>query len=306
MKSLPQGVRKSLNSWTDVETVSNGIYAAVAVLSGFATDRALLVGIGRYDTMKTGWNVIHGDNDVALLKPLLEKRGFSDIVTLTNSQTVKSRIVGELKALAGRCRRGDRVYFHFSGHGQPIRDDNRDEGRTKKYDESVIPYDACRDSRKMNGTYVGQFHLIDDELCPLLDAVKRRLGREGELFVAVDACYSRGIQKDEFTDIDPELLRCARGTDIAFTPPGRITVASPKQFTKGAKLTVVAACRENERNYEYRAPSGRMYGSLSYYISILLKSDADFSRWRKCFSGNAYSGRGIFQPMQHPSIEIFP
>ncbi len=289
-----------------VRTFIMMILLSVSVLSGLATNRALLVGIGKYDRMKTGWNVIHGDNDVALLQPLLQKRGFSDIVTLTNEQATKAKIVGALTALANRCRAGDKVYFHFSGHGQPIRDDNHDERESKKYDESIILYDACRDSRKMNGTYVGQFHLIDDELCPLLDVIKRKLGFDGELFVAVDACFSKGIQKNEMTDIDPELLRYLRGTNYAFTPPGRITVKTPKLFSIGAKLTVVTACKENERNIEYKAPSGKMYGSLSYYISILLKSDADFNRWRQCFSIKAYSSRGIFQSIQHPSIEVFP
>lgn len=279
---------------------------SVSILSSQAANRALLVGIGKYDRMKTGWNMIHGDNDVALLKPLLQKQGFRDIATLTNEQATKAGIVSALKTLAERCKEGDKVYFHFSGHGQPIRDDNRDEGKKKKYDESIIPYDACRDSRKMNGKYVGQFHLIDDELCPLLDAIKRKLGHDGELFVAVDACFSKGIQKDEMTNIDPELLRYVRGTNLAFTPPGRITVKSPKEFSTGARLTVVTACKENERNIEYKAPSGKMYGSLSYYISILLKSDADFNRWRQCFTSKAYNGRGIFQTTQHPSIEIFP
>lgn len=282
------------------------ILMSVSVMAGLATNRALLVGIGKYDRMKTGWNVIHGDNDVDLLRPLLQKRGFSDIVTLTNEQATKAKIVNELNALAERCQSGDNVYFHFSGHGQPIRDDNGDEGKSKKYDESIIPYDACRDSRKMNGKYVGQYHLIDDELCPLLDAIKHKLGPDGELFVAVDACFSKGIQKDEMTDIDPELLKYVRGTNHAFTPPGRITVKSPKQFTKGAKLTVVTACKENERNFEYKAPGGEMYGSLSYYMSILLKSNADFNRWRQCFNDKAYRSRGIFQSCQHPSIEIFP
>ena len=279
---------------------------SVSVFTGLATNRALLVGIGKYERMKTGWNVIHGDNDVALLQPLLKKRGFGDIITLINEQATKARIVEALIQLAERSEKGDKVYFHFSGHGQPIRDDNHDEGALKKYDESIIPYDACRDSRKMNGTYSGQYHLIDDELCPLLDAIKRKLGNDGELFVAVDACYSKGIQKDEMTDIDPELIRYVRGTNYAFTPPGRITVKSPKEFTKGAILTVVTACQENERNIEYKAPSGKIYGSLSYYISILLKSNADFSQWRKCFSEKSYMNRGIFQSFQHPSIEIFP
>lgn len=278
---------------------------ALSALTSRSADRALLVGIGKYDQMKTGWSQIHGDNDVALLMPLLKKRGFNDVTVLTNHDATKARIVAELKALASKCRPGDRVYFHFSGHGQPIRDDNHDEGKGKKYDESLIPYDACRDSRKLNGKYTGQFHLIDDELNPLLDAIKVKLGTEGELFIAVDACFSRGIQKDEMTDIDPELLRYIRGTNYAFIPPGRISVKQPKDFSPGARLTVVTACQSNERNIEYKAPSGKFYGSLSYYISLLLKTDADFNRWRKCFLDKKYEGRGIFQSIQHPSLETF-
>lgn len=282
----------------------------VLVLSAGAANRALLVGIGEYDQMATGWGRIHGDADVALLKPLLTKRGFTDIVTLTNAEAKKKDIVNALRQLAARCKPGDKVYFHFSGHGQPISDENRDEANGKQFDESIIPYDACRDSRKMNGKYVGQFHLIDDELCPLLNEIKKAIGSNGEMFVAVDACYSKGIQKDEMTDTDPELLRYARGTDHAFVPKGHKSylslVPKPDRFTSGAKMWVATACQSNERNLEYRSDSGKMYGSLSYYISLLLKSNADFGSWANSIREHRYATRGIFQPSQHPSIEFIP
>ena len=278
-----------------------------------AESRALLVGIGKYDRVKTGWTQIHGDNDVELLRQALAKKGFNDICTLTNQGATKARIVKELQDLASRSQPGDKIYFHFSGHGQPIRDDNHDEQsvrKDKKYDEAIIPYDACRDRRKMNGTYIGQYHLVDDELAPLLDAIKRKIGGRGELFVAVDACYSKGIQKDEITDIDPELLKYIRGTDIAFTPPGRKSfvagIPAPKEYTRGARMIVVTACQENERNFEYKAPNGKMYGALSYYIYTLLKKDADFGRWKDCFEKGDYNGKGIFQSYQHPSVEVIP
>lgn len=275
----------------------------------FATDRALLVGIGKYDRVKTGWNEIHGDNDVALLRPWLAKRGFTDVVALTNAKATKARIVSELVQLARRSRKGDRVFFLFSGHGQPIRDDNHDEGAGKRFDESIIPFDACRDKLKMGGKYEGQYHLIDDELCPLLDAIKKKIGPTGEFFVAVDACYSKGIQKDEVTDLDPELLRYVRGTDSAFTPPGRssylASVPKPNRFTPGARMYVATACGSDERNFEYKSESGKMYGSLAYYLYTLLKTDADFSRWEKCIREQRYAGRNIFQVTQHPSVEVY-
>lgn len=285
------------------------IFTIVVFMSN-ASNRALLVGIGAYDQMKTGWSQIHGDKDVELLEPLLRKQGFKDIVTLTNSEATKAAIVRELKSLADRSKPEDKIYFHFSGHGQPVRDDNEDElSSGKKYDESIIPYDAYRDNLKLGGKYEGQNHLIDDELAPLLNDIKEKIGEKGELFVVVDACYSKGIQKDKVTEIDPDILKYSRGTDQTFVPkPGSAylkNIPKPKDYTKTGNMTVVTACQSDESNYEYKIDSKTRYGSLSYYIYILLKSNADFSQWRKSFLNEEYKGRNIFQSIQHPSIEIF-
>lgn len=274
-----------------------------------ATNRALLIGIGKYDRMKTGWNEIHGDIDVEILEPLLKNKGFSDIVTLKNKEATKKAIVTELRNLGERCRPGDKIYFHFSGHGQPVRDDNKDEAKSgKKYDESIIPYDACRDNLKMGGSYEGQNHLIDDELAPLFDNIKKKIGIKGEFMVVVDACYSKGIQKDEVTEIDPDVLKYARGSDQPFVPkPGSTylkNLPSPKEFSQGAEIIVITACGSNESNYEYKINQNLRCGSLSYYISLLLKTDANYSRWREMFKKQDYTKRNIFQSNQHPSIEI--
>ena len=82
----------------------------VVILSVFglqAENRALLVGIGRYPVY-TGWSEIHGDADVDLLAPALKKNGYSDVKTLKNAQATKAAIVKELKALANRCKAGDK------------------------------------------------------------------------------------------------------------------------------------------------------------------------------------------------------
>lgn len=283
----------------------------ILALSCNATNRALLVGIGQYDQLKTGWGKIHGDKDIELLQPLLKNQGFSDIRTLTNENATKVAIVKELKLLAERSQPGDKIYFHFSGHGQPVRDDNKDEANSgKKYDESLIPFDACRDNLKLGGTYEGQNHLIDDELAPLLDAIKRKIGKKGEFMVVIDACYSKGIQKDEVTEIDPDILRYSRGSDQPFVPkPGNTYLANlpkPQEFSSGSEIIVITACGSDESNYEYKVTQKLRYGSLSYYISLLLKKDADFSRWKEMFFKRDYDKRNIFQSIQHPSIEIIP
>lgn len=280
------------------------------VVNCMAVNRALLVGIGKYDQTATGWNILHGDKDIELLKPELQKKGFSDIQTLVNEKATKKAIVSALKDLARRSRKGDKVIFLFSGHGQRVRDDNHDEGKNKNYDESIVPYDACRNNLKMGGTYDGRNHLIDDELAPLLNEIKKKLGAKGELLVVVDACYSEGVHKDEVTDLDPELLKYLRGTNDLFVPPKNSTyladVPKPGSFTPGARMIVLTACGSKERNFEYKIPPSTYYGSLCYYIYRMLQKGVDFSRWAQTIKDKEYIKYKIFQGVQHPSAIIIP
>ena len=203
------------------------------------------------------------------------------MATLVNEKATKLNIIAALTRLKKECQLGDRVYFHFSGHGQPMTDANGDE--ENGYDESMVPYDAGRFYQK--GKYEGENHLIDDEYNQLLVDIKQKLSATGQLFVAIDACYSRGMERgsndDEIEDID--ILHSARGTNdsFEFDKDIPITIANkplPKSLHVGGKLTVVSACKENERNYEYKTSAGKMYDSLSYCIYELLKTDTDFTR----------------------------
>lgn len=272
-----------------------------------AERRALLVGIGAYAIERTGWKPIHGDADVRLLSPMLIHQGFSDVTCLVNEEATKKTIVQELASLAERCQAGDRVYFHFSGHGQPIEDANNDE--QADFDESMIPYDAYKYPQN---NYMGQNHLIDDEYNHLLHRIKQKIGSTGLLFVAIDACYSRGMERGEETEIeDQDILLSARGTDDPFTLNEESStylhnVPQPQNFETGGRLYVVSACLETERNFEYKTPSGKMYGSLSYYIYTLLKTDSNFERWAQCFREQDYRRYRIFQVSQHPSIQEYP
>ena len=194
--------------------------------SAYGIGRALLIGIGRYPTEQTGWKVIHGDADVTLLSPALHQKGFTDIKTLVNSQATKKAIVYELKSLAARCQNGDKIYVHFSGHGQPIEDVNDDE--LSEFDESIIPYDAYRYAK--NGSE-GEKHLIDDEYNQLLNSIKKKIGRDGVLFVAIDACYSRDMERGEETDVeDPDIKSSARSSNIS--NPRKIVAYISREYLK--------------------------------------------------------------------------
>lgn len=279
-------------------------------LVSYSTNRALLVGIGMYPTSITGWKQINGDADIKLLASAFKARKFSDIKTLVNDKATKSAIISELEKLKERCQEGDVVYIHFSGHGQLVYDVNGDE--ESNFDESVIPYDANRTSRTINGQYDGHNHLIDDELMPILNKIKVKIGKTGVLCLAIDACYSRGMERGEESDIDDvDVLNSPRGTDMPFRPTGNDSylksLPRPGHFDNGAKMYVLTACLNTERNFEYKTSKGKMYGSLSYYVYTLLKQNADFARWANCIKNQDYKRLQlrIFQPFQHPGVEVY-
>ncbi len=286
------------------------IFLALSSSECLADKLALLIGIGDYDTSMTGWRKIHGDNDVNLLSPLLLKHNFK-VTTLVNSHATKENIVKAIKQLSDNCKPGDEVYLHFSGHGQPVIDCNSDEDRT--YDQAVAPYDAFRSEgyAKTIKPYRGENHLIDDELNPLIQSIRNHIGKKGRLFIVFDACYSRGLEKGEnpFPD-DPEfdeVPEFMRGTTEFFNPSDNSYLRSlplPTDFPPGCFTVVVTACRENERNFEYKA-GNNYYGALSYCISLLLRKDADFTRWADYFNKNLYLSSGCFLKIQHPTIKIF-
>ena len=85
---------------------------------------ALLIGIGNYPK-DSGWNLIHGDNDIHIIKGLLVTQGFNteNIATLTNETATKDEIISNFNSLHERVQLGDVVYIHFSGRSPGARDD---------------------------------------------------------------------------------------------------------------------------------------------------------------------------------------
>lgn len=260
-----------------------------------ATNRALLIGIGKYKT-GTQWSEIHGDADVDLLKPLLEKKGF-EVTTLKNDEATKQGIVAALNQLIKECNKGDNVYFHFSGHGQPMEDLNGDE--ETPYDQTMVPYDAVIYYEE--GEYEGENHFLDDEYSYYINSLRNKLGDSGRLFIAIDACHSEGMQRGESDTI------VVRGTDYTFRfngkkPDRKFKV--PVTLSSGASTVIVSACGKEEVNYEYRTSSGKMFGSLTYYMSYLMQSEINFDKWKNSFLSREYKRTKYFR-RQNPTIEEF-
>ena len=227
------------------------------------TKKALVVIVGDYPE-QSGCNRLASANDKIVVMDMLERCGFkqSDITCLLDADATFSGILDQFAVLEKSCLPGDQIYVHFSCHGQEITDLDGDEAladSNDRYDEAIVPYDAGI-SYGWNG-YVGEHHLTDDMLNPILNRIAKKIGRNGCLLVVNDACHGGGIERDE----EPDSLPPFRGAWEAFELP----------LTAGQKATAVqqeinwisiSACKSFQTNWEC-CIDGKMYGRLSYAMS---------------------------------------
>ena len=240
------------------------------------TNRALLVGISDYgasaNSPSSQWSNIHGANDVELIATTLKSQKFK-ITKVTNQQATAKRIRKEFNSFVKSCRAGDVVYIHFSGHGQPFEDKNKDE--EDGWDEAIIPYDAQKVYSK--GKYEGANHILDDELYGYFNQIRTKIGAKGFLCVVIDACHSGGSARGDELEEDEEIF--IRGTRDGFSSNGR--AYRPRKNTNGhfvinstgkqGGILILEACRSYQSNCEIKQ-DGQYYGPLSYYINSVLKS----------------------------------
>ena len=259
--------------------IKMSIIAIVSLLLGgqtmnAETKRALLVGISDYGNAMEDpnrWANISGANDVLLLSPLFSEHGYT-VTNLVDSQATHANITKALELLAQDSKNGDKVYIHFSMHGQPFEDLNGDE--EDGWDEALIPVDA--EMLYAEGVYEGNNHLLDDELEVYFNDIRNKLGSNGQLLVILDACHSGTASRGDDDHI--------RGTRVGFTRSGKdytpdrtqetndyFTVASAKGQSP---VTFIEACRSYQVNREVRdVETNTWYGSLSFYIAQSMKDN---------------------------------
>lgn len=235
------------------------LFASV-ITAGAITRRALVFGLGKQED--TRWSKIHGDNDVLYVKQMLYRMGYTDIKTLTNEEATKQGMVDAFVDLALRCRRGDEVYIHYSGHGQLMTDLDGDEALKwnnshAAWDEAWIPYDAYMTYGQEDH---GEKHFCDDEVMLFLQAIRRRIGRHGRLVVVVDACHS-----GDATAIGEEEEECVRGVDTKFSIP-RDPNAPQVEIRVEENWRTVSACKPHQLSTEIKE---RQVGKLTFALFSL-------------------------------------
>lgn len=219
-------------------------------LSFSQSKRALVMGLGQQEDRN--WGKINGDKDVAYVQKMLKNAGYKDVRTLINRQATKNRIVAAFKALTSRCKPGDVVYIHFSGHGQQVTDINGDEW-PDSLDEAWIPYDAYLTYGEKDK---GEKHLIDDEINVLLTAIKNKIGNKGKMLVVVDACHSGDSSRGD--DDDDGVV--TRGVWNEFIIPD---VKKTKSTKAPERWLTLSACKDFQLNQEIKNPQ---VGKLTYAL----------------------------------------
>jgi hypothetical protein len=144
-------------------------------------NRALLVGINNYPPP----NQLNGcDNDISDMSDFLTSScnfASSDIRLLADDRATKAAIVDRLTWLVAGIRAGDRVLFHYSGHGAqlPIRNT---QGNVSEIHDTICPVDF---------NFTRETSITDTDFKSIFSGVP-----PGVEFIWIsDSCYSGGLLK---------------------------------------------------------------------------------------------------------------
>jgi hypothetical protein len=168
---------------------------------------ALLIGIDDY-SLSAGFSNLKGpQNDIKLMKYVLEKKrfGFNQITVLQNERATHSRIREAFKRLQDHVskKKVEVVYIYYSGHGSQTRDLNGDEGQIKdlhgnllpNYDQTWVPYG----SRLKKGVpppqgfrAIDHYDILDDQISAWLNALAAKCRQV--VFVS-DSCHSGSVTR---------------------------------------------------------------------------------------------------------------
>ena len=185
----------------------------------FAEDRALVIGIGTYESLPEDM-FLHGPkNDVKAVAGLLtDTLGFKpeNIRVLTDQQATKAAMLSSIEDwLIEGTRPGDRAFLYFSGHGLQVKDESGDE--EDGMDEAISTYDLKAGDDDWTNV------ILDDELEPLIADMKGRA-----VTVVIDACHSGTISRS----LSPQSVAGLKGARYLPRP----FAAARKPVTRGLRI----------------------------------------------------------------------
>ena len=267
----------------------------------------LIITIGEY-APGVGWDNINSNNDLPYIKKALENQRFpsGNIQTLSNQAATRSGISRALKDLTSKVKQGDVVAIHISSHGSQIEDDNDDE--TDNLDEAIVPYDAPSSRASKDFKKDKEKYFRDDEFGDLINELRLKLGKEGDVLVSIDACHSgsgtRGMAKTRgglppLVSKDFDMQKAGSKKENGVFREGS---AAELDESSMATYVVISAARAAELNWETYDDNYNPMGSLSYSISKVFENLDSNTTYRNLFA-NMLIVMNQKVPSQQPVLE---
>lgn len=225
------------------------------------SSKALLVGINYYGSSCQLSGCI---NDIRNVEKILvgigkykEIHKLHDNTSEADKRPTKATILKELDWLVADAKPGDRLWFHYSGHGSQVRDRSGDEADGK--DECLCPVD-----------YEDNGFILDDDLRKRL---AMRVPAGCRLTVVLDCCHSGTGMDLRYTMKDTSR---PRGTLAGVFDPKKWSFS--REATEDAKyaptngtVICISGCRDNQTSAD-AVEAGQAQGAMTYALIMALQT----------------------------------
>ncbi len=279
-------------------------------ISGQPTKHALIFAIGNYPPTG-GWPMISSIADVGYVRGALLKQGFSDdnIKIYKDSEVTPQSIDKAFKDLEQKTKQGDIVLIYFSTHGEKIEDDNGDE--VDGLDESIVTYNAIApdlDGHIIDFNVAQKEYIRDDKIGVYVETLRTLLGKNGDLDIFMDLCYSgTAIRGNKVRGGKPPLVsnsfvrkKISEKDNIAAVFDKKINQRDKND--QSSPYVFISASRADEPDQETTDDNNKFVGSLTYSFTKALQNSNKNSTYRSLFS-NIQAIMNDKVPGQHPTIE---
>lgn len=221
---------------------------------------ALIIGINYNDTQYQLYGCI---NDANYLNDFLTSKGYKNNV-LTDETSIKpdcSNILNNFISLLNNSKKGDTLFFSYSGHGSYCRDFNKNE--FTKNDQLIVPCD---------------FNVIlDDELKQI---IQKYLKPNVTLYALFDSCFSESVLDLKYQYKD------SLNNDNNY-------VNKKESITKG-NVIMISGCSDVQTSADAFI-DGEFRGALTWAFLETINSKPDLSwielltKMRELLKNNGYS-----------------
>jgi len=207
----------AVNSLTQMPGASTTAVTNTETTTVSINKYGLLIGINYNNTQNQLLGCINDANNIKnILQQKFSYNNFNMLTDLTETKPTKQNIINSLVHLLVNARKGDSLFFLYSGHGTCTVDLNKDE--MDGQDEMIVPLDGVNVSTC----------ILDDELNAI---VKNNLKEGVKLFMLFDSCFSGTV-------MDLKYNYLISSQDV-------ITI-NPNVSETAGQVIMISGCKDNQ------------------------------------------------------------